>query len=142
MSQPSENHHVRRVLLPSGREIEVVYFDTSLSAAALPQPVPGQHDTLRELHVCPACESRLVYPTEWEEASPTHWEVWLRCPNCEWQDVGVFSQETVDCFDDELDLGTELLLSDLKRMVRANMEDELERFARALDADAIWPMDF
>jgi uncharacterized protein YbaR (Trm112 family) len=141
MSQPDNTHYVRRVVLPSGREIEVVYFDNQLSAAALPAGAASPA-TERDLHVCPECRSALVYPTEWEEASATHWEVWLRCPNCEHEDVGVFAQDTVDAFDDELDRGTEHLLADLKRLTQANMEDELERFAAALDADAIWPMDF
>ena len=95
-----------------------------------------------DLHVCPECDKTLVYPVEWEEASPTHWEVQLRCPNCEWTTVGLYDQETVDRFDEELDHGTEALVRDLKRLTRANMEEEVERFACALASDAIWPMDF
>ena len=83
-----------------------------------------------------------MYPVEWEEASPTHWEVLLRCPNCEWSDLGVFDQVTVDRFDDELDQGTEALMRDFKRLTQANMEDEIERFVSALGADAILPEDF
>jgi hypothetical protein len=56
--------------------------------------------------------------------------------------VDVFDQETVDRFDLELDRGTEHVLKDLKRLVQANMEEEIERFVTALDSDAIWPMDF
>jgi hypothetical protein len=141
MSQhPDNTHYVRRVVLPSGREIEVVYFDNQLTQAHT--PASADRPAVRELHICPACESNLVYPVEWEEASSTDWEVSLRCPNCEWSDLGVFSQETVDRFDDELDLGADALLRDLQRLTQANMEDELERFAQALAADAIWPMDF
>ncbi len=141
MNQPPHNsHYVRRVVLPSGREIEVVYFDNHLSQAT--PPAPTKQPAVRELHVCPECEGGLVYPIEWEEASPTHWEVALRCPNCEWSDLGVFSQDTVDRFDDELDRGTETLLRDLQRLTQANMEHDLERFTEALEADAIWPMDF
>ena len=33
-------------------------------------------------------------------------------------------------------------MRDLKRLTRANMEEEMERFASALSSDAIWPMDF
>jgi hypothetical protein len=142
MSQPSDNsHYVRRVILPSGRAIEVVYFDTS-AAAPEPAPVPAPTEEQLDLHVCPECEKNLVYPVEWEEASATHWEVLLRCPSCEWTTVGVYDQDTVDRFDEELDRGTELLLRDLKRLTRANMEEEIERFGKALESDAIWPMDF
>jgi hypothetical protein len=145
MSQPDSNsQYVRRVVLPSGRSIEVVYFD-NLADAAATEPAPAPHranDRDLDLHVCPECDRELVYPVEWEEASPTHWEVLLRCPNCEWSDLGVFDQSTVDRFDDELDHGTDALIRDLKRLTQANMEDETERFVAALGADAILPEDF
>jgi hypothetical protein len=54
----------------------------------------------------------------------------------------VFDQETVDRFDEQLDLGTETLIRDLKRLQQANMEDEMDRFVRALNAGAILPEDF
>ena len=137
----SEHRHhgqyVRRVVLPSGRAIEVVYFETIVPEAAPSTPGP-----LDDLHICPECDRDLVYPVEWEEASETHWEVLLRCPNCEWTEVGRFDQPTVDRFDEQLDDGTEILLRDLERLERANMEDEIERFTRALDAGAILPEDF
>jgi hypothetical protein len=141
MSPSDNSHYVRRVVLPSGRAIEVVYFDTS---AAPPEPVltPAPSEERVDLHLCPECDKHLVYPVDWEEASTTHWEVELRCPNCEWTTVGVFDQDTVDRFDEELDHGTELLVRDLKRLTRANMEEEIERFGKALECDAIWPMDF
>jgi hypothetical protein len=132
MSQPTPNNgqHVRRVVLPSGRAIEVVYFEAPAG------------DRLHELHVCPDCTRDLVYPVEWSEASPTHWEVVLRCPNCEWGEVGRFDQPTVDRFDEELDIGTDVLLGDLRRLQQANMEQEIELFVSALHADAILPEDF
>jgi len=138
--QPSNNgQYVRRVVLPSGRAIEVVYFETlgEEPAAVIPSRSP-----LPDLHLCPDCDRDLVYPVEWEETSPTHWEVLLRCPNCEWSEVDVFDQQTVDRFDEQLDIGTEILMRDLKRLQQANMEDEIEVFAKALDADAILPEDF
>ena len=140
MSQPDNSNYVRRVVLPSGRAIEVVYFENTPAHAASPEIVV-RPDSL-DLHVCPDCEKGLVYPVEWEEASATHWEVQLRCPNCEWSTVGLYDQDTVDRFDEELDRGTEGLVRDLKRLTRANMEEEVERFSSALASDAIWPMDF
>ena len=138
MSQHANNgQYVRRVVLPSGRAIEVVYFETLAGEAAAPATGP-----LRELHECPGCDRDLVYPVEWEEVSPTHWEVLLRCPNCEWSEVGTFDQPTVDRFDEQLDIGTEILLRDLRRLQRANMEEEIDRFVRAMNADAILPEDF
>jgi hypothetical protein len=138
MSHPNHNgQYVRRVVLPSGRAIEVVYYESVEADLAIPVGQP-----LGDLHVCPECERELVYPVEWEESSSTHWEVLLRCPNCEWSEVGVFDQATVDRFDQQLDLGTEALIRDLKRLTRANMEDEIERFSSALTADLILPEDF
>jgi hypothetical protein len=136
MSHPDHNsQYVRRVVLPSGRSIEVVYFES----APLPRiPV----EPVEDLHVCPDCDRALVYPVEWEEVSPTHWEVLLRCPNCEWGELGVYDQSTVDRFDEELDLGTEALLRDLQRLTKANMEEEADRFASALASDFILPEDF
>jgi hypothetical protein len=140
MSREADNrHYVRRVVLPSGKTIEVVYFDET---AALDATVPGLAEVGEDLHVCGECGSALVYPVEWDEAGPTHWEVTLRCPNCEWTATGVFSQDMVERFDEELDRGTEQLVRDLKRMMHANMEDQIERFVHALEADHILPDDF
>ena len=140
MSHSDNSNYVRRVVLPSGRAIEVVYFENQ--PAHVPEPRARVASERLELHICPECDKELVYPVEWEEASPTHWEVRLRCPNCEWLTVGLYDQATVDRFDEQLDRGTEALVRDLKRLTRANMEEELERFASALASDAIWPMDF
>ena len=140
MSQPNHTNYVRRVVLPSGRAIEVVYFENQPAHA--PQPAPSTPYERLDLHVCPECDKQLVYPVQWEEASSTHWEVQLRCPNCEWHTVGLYDQETVDRFDEHLDYGTEALVRDLKQLTRANMEEEFDRFTSALASDAIWPMDF
>jgi hypothetical protein len=143
---PDNNHYVRRVVLPSGKMIEVVYFEDPVGAAdeAPTAAIPSSDASARvqDLHVCASCESELVYPTEWDEASTSHWEVALRCPNCEWTGTGIFEQEIVERFDEELDRGTEALVRDLKRLMHANMEEEIERFVSALDLDQILPEDF
>ena len=136
-SHPDPNHYVRRVVLPSGKTIEVVYFEDH--AAALSSA--PQHER-RDLHMCTACDTDLVYPVEWEEAGPSHWEVSLRCPNCEWAGTGIYEQDQVERFDDELDRGTEALVRDLRRLAQANMEGDVERFVKALEADLIVPDDF
>jgi hypothetical protein len=135
--QPDNTPYVRRVVLPSGKTIEVVYFGDDTTVAPRPSQQP-----VEDLHVCATCDSGLVYPVDWEEVGETHWEVQLRCPNCEWQGTGVFEQDVVERFDEELDRGTETLVRDLKRMMQANMEDEIERFVNALQAGHIVPEDF
>jgi hypothetical protein len=148
MSLHDPRHYVRRVVLPSGKTIEVVYFEDQPAGAArggraeIATPIPAHDESFTDLHVCGSCTSTLVYPTEWEESGATHWEVALRCPNCEWAGTGVFEQELVERFDEELDRGTEALVRDLKRLAHANMEDEIERFTTALAEDHIVPEDF
>jgi hypothetical protein len=141
MSEQADNRqYVRRVVLPSGKTIEVVYFEEH---PAGPAAASGTAlESAADLHVCIACESSLVYPMEWDEAGATHWEVALRCPNCEWHGSGVFEQDVVERFDEELDRGTEALVRDLKRLMHANMEDEIERFVTALHGGHIVPDDF
>ena len=128
--------HVHRVVLPTGKTIEVVYSrERPADHSATPK-------TDRDLHICPMCESKLVYPTEWSEAGPQHWNVDLRCPECEWRGNGVFDQAVVERFDEELDQGTASLVRDLRRLVQATMEEEIERFVRALEGNHVLPEDF
>ena len=142
--RPDNHHHVRRVVLPSGKTIEVVYFENEPTGQT-PRPaapIPSDRPEHVDLHVCGSCDSDLVYPVEWDEAGATHWEVTLRCPNCDWAGTGVYEQRLVERFDEELDRGTEALVRDLKRLMQANMEDEIERFADALRTGRILPEDF
>jgi hypothetical protein len=88
------------------------------------------------------CSSDLVYPVQWEEAGPENWSVMLCCPNCDVHREGVFTQENVELFDEELDRGADVLARDYKRLMRANMADEIDRFVGALEAGAILPEDF
>ena len=149
MANRNGDHQLKRIVLPSGKTIEVVYFESLADEAAHAAPetveaprVEPEKGTERELHVCPECESDLVYPTTWEEADERHWSVSLRCPNCEWFEQGVYSQDECDRFDDHLEAGTDALTRDFKRLMAANMAEEIDRFVAALDADAIQPMDF
>jgi hypothetical protein len=106
--------------------------------------LPASRDARAEkdLHICPSCASRLVYPTDWAPAAARHWNVDLRCPECEWTGGGVYAQGVVDRFDEALDEGTEALLADLNLLARANMEEETERFIAAVTTDRILPEDF
>lgn len=146
--------NVRRVRLPSGKAIDVVYFPDPLlegagssgaagsqGAAESQSGASSKTGTKRLLHICPDCDARLVYPTAWEEHGES-WQIDLRCPNCEWTESDVYEQELCDAFDRELDGGAESLTRDLRELTRANLAEEVERFAEALDAEAIYPMDF
>ena len=128
--QPDHKQYVRKVTLPSGKTIEVISFEDHPAT------------TTADLHVCPACRSELVYPTDWREAGRSSWEVSLRCPNCEWTLTDVFGEEAIQRFDETLDHGTEELVSDLRELTRANMEEDVERFITAIVADFVLPEDF
>lgn len=136
-ARSNQPHAVRRVVLPSGKTIEVVYFADGGAERAEAAP-----QSTAQLHICPQCTSDLVYPTDWEEAGEARWELKLRCPNCEWRSEGSYDQATVERLDEELDRGTHAVLTDLKQLARASMEADIARFTEALDADHIWPIDF
>jgi len=150
--QGHPDHQLKRIVLPSGKTIEVVYFEHPAAAPpaaeaaatppALPAPAVEPQVEERDLHVCPDCSSNLVYPVQWEEADETHWHITLRCPNCERTEDGVFGQEQCDVFDDELERGTDALTRDYKRLMTANLSEEIDRFAKALEVDGILPADF
>jgi hypothetical protein len=145
-SHGEQTHYTKRVVLPSGKTIEVVYFkDVDEPRAEQPEPQTPEHapaETHQDLHVCIECASELVYPVQWDEAGPENWNVLLHCPNCDIYREGVFTQENVEEFDEELDRGGDALARDYKRLMRANMTEEIERFVGALEADAILPEDF
>jgi hypothetical protein len=162
--QEENPHRIRRrVKLPGGREIEVIYLDSSnkhldeappctprTAGARSETPVaqkPWTDDPLRTapgeaLHVCPRCAGGLVHPLDWLEESPGRWRILMRCPDCDLRREGVFGQALVERLDEELDRATGALLGDLKQLTQANMSGEIERFSRALQLDLIGPSDF
>jgi hypothetical protein len=141
-----QTHYVKRVLLPSGKTIEVVYFRESAPLDEAPDALHTADDPVAEphqdLHLCLECSSDLVYPVQWEESGSENWSVLLHCPNCDVYREGIFTQDTVEVFDEELDRGADALARDYKRLMRANMAEEIERFVGALGAGAILPEDF
>ncbi len=135
-SHEDQTQSVKRVVLPNGKTIEVVLF----GAAEVGGPAPAEPD--QDLQVCLECDSELVYPTQWEESGSENWAVLLHCPNCAGTREGIFNQDTVEAFDEELDRGADLLAGDYRRLMRANLAEEIERFTGALEAGAILPEDF
>jgi hypothetical protein len=163
MHDESDNRKHHHVQLPSGKQIEVVYLDSSCAppgawpeiATQTPQggsdaPMnarPWTGDSLstapgEALHVCPCCAGGLVSPLDWVEESPGRWHILLRCPDCDLMREGVFGQALVERLDEELDRATGALLSDLKQLTHTNMTEEIEIFSRALQLDLIGPSDF
>jgi hypothetical protein len=127
----ANNHTVHKIVLPSGRKIEVVRFQDEATELRW-----------RPLHICPHCQARLVQPVAWSETGEARWELTLLCPNCGQTTTGVYSQAEVEELEDRLEEGLSEMLGDLHRLAQANMADEIDRFVAALEADVILPEDF
>jgi hypothetical protein len=129
MSNNNENPTVRRIVLPSGRSIEVIRFSEA-------------DPRTRELHLCPTCACDLVQPLSWSESSEGRWELTLECPSCWWSETAVYDRHQVEGLEDKLDEGLAEMIGDLQRLTQANMAADIERFIAALDAEVILPEDF
>lgn len=143
MQDDRDQHTRHHVQLPSGRQIEVVYLDSTGHRLGDAPRVPCTPTSPGEsLHVCPRCAGELVHPLDWAEESPGRWRISMRCPDCGLLRDGVFGQALVERLDEELDKATGAILSDLKQLTHANMTEEIELFTRALELDLIGPSDF
>jgi hypothetical protein len=141
MDIPNGKEGFRRIQLACGMSLDFIFFEPAGSGPAWTER-NEEAEQPRKLHECSRCGSELVYPLEWDEAGENAWSVTLRCPSCELIAIGLFTQAEVDAFDTELDRGTKEVMNDLERLARANMADDVDRFAAALWADAVLPVDF
>ena len=135
--------HIKRVQLPSGKVVELIYLQTGREQQAVAAE-PGMSATIRvrRIELCPKCGSDRVHPLDWREVEDLRWELDVRCPDCRWTGGDVYDQPEVERYDDVLLAGAGDLTEELDRITRENMTDHLERFRAALDADAITPFDF
>jgi hypothetical protein len=129
VSHRDDNHAVRKIVLPSGRSIEVIRFDENDAG-------------VRDLHACPSCTCELVQPVSWAESSDSRWQLTLECPNCGWFETGVYERTQVERLEDKLDEGLSDMIADLQRLTQANMAADVDRFVAALQVDLILPEDF
>ena len=107
------------------------------------EPSRNRTKQSKDLHICPECGSGLVQPTCWEQGSDrSHWRVWRRCPECEWFCQGVYAENEIDAFDEQLDLGAHELADELRVLEHSNMAAMAETFVAALAADLISADDF
>jgi hypothetical protein len=137
--------HVKRITLPSGQVVELVYLQNdqhqtaTVDAAAA---APAHRKRLRRIEICPECGSDRVHPLDWREVEDMRWELDVRCPDCRWEGGDVFDQPEVERYDDVLLAEAGDMIEELDRITRENMAEHLKRFTAALDADAITPFDF
>jgi hypothetical protein len=149
---PHTPSQTRQVTLPSGRTIEIVYLDEPPIPELLTAEDPGASvlderaahlaEVAHDLTLCGACGCAFVQPVDWDEAGPRHWRLELRCPNCERHGTVVVEDEVVDHYDLELERGAATLARALHETVERNVEDEVARFAAALDSGLVLPEDF
>lgn len=150
-----KGYRTKKIALPGGRTIEIVYFydetDEIDAAARGTDQITPDGDGVKPvrfgdrplgLHECPECNGDLVYPVSWEERGHDGWHIERRCPGCEWRHEGDFGQEEVEEFDDMLNEGTEALLTGLRNLSKANMATDVEGLIEAIQQDRILPMDF
>ena len=131
--------HVKKIILPSGKAVEIVYFHQEPGAEVEATTTTTTGEEPLGLELCPDCGSDQVYPTDWREAEGDRWELERRCPNCEWTERAEHDQDTVERYDTVLNGGTDALIETLERVTRENMEAEIERFVAALENGRIEP---
>jgi hypothetical protein len=136
--------HVKRIELPGGKVVELVYLQAGWVEDA---PATAREDAsarirVRRIELCPECGSDRVHPLDWREVEDMRWELDVRCPDCRWTGSDVYEQPEVERYDDVLLAAAGDLTEELDRVTRQNMAEHLERFCAALDADAITPFDF
>ena len=141
------DYHVKRIVLPSGKTVEIVYFQAAggepiITEAREVDSEPVLELRVRQIELCAGCGSERVHPMDWVEVEDMRWKLSVRCPDCEWESTEVYEQPEVERYDDVLLAGAGDLTEELDRITRENMAEHLERFRAALDADAITPFDF
>ena len=104
---------------------------------------PGKGiDERGPLHTCLACASDYVYVVEQRSMGLDGRPALLRCPNCGMHRAGVFTPAALEALERRREVGEQELRDELRRLEMEERLDEVERFAAALDADAILPEDF
>jgi len=139
--------HIKKLTLPSGKIVEIVYLRDSAATvtgegAADAPPGHAEELVIRRIELCQSCGGERVHPLEWHEIAEMQWELHLRCPDCRWSGSGVYEQPEVERYDDVLNGATDRLVEELDRVTRENMIEWLDRFRSALASDLIVPEDF
>jgi hypothetical protein len=138
--------HIKRIVLPSGKTVEIVYYQASGGRDPVISDVHeiehGAGLQVRQLEVCGGCGGDRVHPTEWDEVEEMRWQLALRCPDCEWRHSDTYEAHEVERFDDVLNDATDRMIEELDRVTRENMNEAADRFRAALDSDGIMPFDF
>jgi len=134
--------HVKRITLPSGKVVELVYLQNGWHQTATVAADAPARTRVRRIELCPQCGGDRVHPLDWREVDDMRWELDLRCPDCRWEGGNAYEHHEVERYDDVLLAEAGDMIEELDRIPRQNMAEHLERFSAALHADAITPFDF
>ena len=106
-------------------------------------------DDFESLRICPECDCRLCFESAAEPMTTELWLVVVQCPNCWAAFRRTVTDIELELFENALDDDTRVIESVVEKLVIENavaeareLEAEVERFASALESDAILPMDF
>jgi len=106
-------------------------------------------DDYESLRICPDCDCRFCFESAAEPMTPDLWLVVVQCPNCWGAWRRTVSDVELELFEHALDDDTRVIEAEVEEMVIAcaladaeQLAVEVARFAAALEADAILPMDF
>jgi hypothetical protein len=106
-------------------------------------------DDFESLRICPNCDCRLCFESAAEPLTVESWLVVVQCPNCWSAWRRTVGDVELELFENALDDDTHAIEAALEQLVYANavaeaeqLEAEINRFATALEMDAIVPMDF
>ena len=94
------------------------------------------------LRACPSCGSRLACPVAWEPRDDSHWDIDLRCGDCDHRWQLVIDDRRAARYDVELDDDLLTMKGTLRRLELERMAVEVETFVIALARDLIDPADF
>jgi hypothetical protein len=137
--------HIKRIVLPSGKTVEIVYYQTTGSDPVISdvhEIEAGAELQVRQIELCAKCGSDRVHPTDWNEVEELRWGVGGCCPARASHQVETYDAAEVERYDDVLNDATDRLIEELDRVTRENMSDAIDRFRSALENDGIMPFDF
>jgi hypothetical protein len=95
------------------------------------EPIGGTGFTPSEPWMCgnEGCNSDKVYPVEWEECDPTHWEMLCRCPDCTSQKTFIHPDEIADRFNEELNRSNDTIAEDIIRLQSVKLAEIVDLVA-------------
>lgn len=96
-----------------------------------------------DLHLCRSCTQPFVVPTAvLEVLDRARYRVELSCSNCGWTKIETAGEDRLEALDRELDRQTADMFAMLELWATTRQLEEIDAFARALEADLILPEDF